>query len=167
MAKRVPAVFHMVFLICGMLLYFRVDRKKIKTKPDPHCLSPTLALQPMSTLSTYWICRREFEFDVVNLDLPQWIWICRGEFEFAEWIWICGGEFAAVDLNLPWWIWTYLGQSEFAVVSLPQWIWICLREFELASVNLNLPQQIWICRGKFEFAVVNLNFAVANLNLPW
>ena len=67
-----------------------------------------------------WICRGEFEFAAVNLNLPRWIlnlpwwiWICRGEFEFAA----VNFKFALVNLNLdlPWWIWICRDEFEFAV----------------------------------------------------
>ena len=146
MVKRVPSVPYLVFLICGIchcvspLIEKGWRPSPILTVPRPpwpcnSCLHSRLIL----------ICHGEFKFDLVNLDLPQWIWICRSEFEFAERIWICSGEFATADFNSPWRIWTCSGQLEFAAVNL-----------NFAVVNLNLPWWILIFHGEFEFALVNL-----------
>ena len=132
---------YLLFLIwCFLYVGCYCISELIEKDEDQAWPSLSLALQPMSTLSSYWICK--FGFATVNLNLPWWIWIFL------------------VNLNLP-------GEFEFAVVSLPQWISICRGGFELGPVNLNLPQRIWIYRGKLEFAVLNLNFAVANWNSLW
>ena len=119
--------YHLKQTLCK---YFTVDRKRMRTKADPHCPSSTFALQPMSTLLTFWICRHEFEFDVAKLNLPQWIYFATAKWDLPQWIWICRGEFEIDVMNLDFlqWIW-----------NCRKWIWIWCSQLEIAVVNFNLP----------------------------